>query len=381
MLFLRSLLVALPFLGAALATPIASSRTAAVKRDDAAATYFHKGHDLSSVGLNDDVYYDSANNWEARPVEDILKEGGATTVRLRLWVADNGLYNLTYTLDLAKRFVNAGNKFYLDFHFSDNWTDPVKNVAPASWRTDLPGASAAIRSYVKDTLVAFHEAGVDPDIVSLGNEIRNGMAWPLGRVDPDLTGAAGSANYTDFATIWASARQGVRDAVTLGTGSPEVMIHIDNGWDKALQERWFANLVGTGIVSVDDFDIQGFSFYPFYTPHATIAALEDNLNNLAAIYGKKLMVAETNWPVVCDGKYVPMPKLSEPSIPVSVAGQRTWMDRVLNVLYNVKGGAGVFYWEPTWLENGALGSACEDNLLFDPNGNSRDSTWMYHNSD
>jgi arabinogalactan endo-1,4-beta-galactosidase len=43
-----------------------------------------------------------------------------------------------------------------------------------------------LRNYVQDTLIAFRQAGVDLTIVALGNEIRDGMLWPIGRVDVDI---------------------------------------------------------------------------------------------------------------------------------------------------------------------------------------------------
>lgn len=79
-------------------------------------------------------------------------------------------------------------------------------------------------------MVAFKQGGVNLDIVSLGNEIRNGMLWPIAEVDPWLEPvSARVANFTQFAEIWASARQGVTDAVKAGVKKPQVMIHIDDG--------------------------------------------------------------------------------------------------------------------------------------------------------
>ena len=77
------------------------------------------------------------------------------------------------------------------------------------------------------------------------------------------------------------------------------------------------------------------------------------------------MVVETDWPVVCDGKYDPIPQLSEP-FPVSVQGQEEWVNGTIQVVKNVPNGLGqgVFYWEPAWLNNTGLGSACEDAILF-----------------
>ena len=133
-----------------------------------------------------------------------------------------------------------------------------------------------------------------------------------------------------------------------------------------LQTTWFGALTKTGLVSTADWDVFGFSFYPFYGSGATWTALLNSMNTLADKYGKPMMVVETDWPVICDGKYNPIPAFSEPQIPVSVEGQLEWTRNTTATVKKVKNGlgAGVFYWEPTWLNNTGLGSACEDAILF-----------------
>jgi arabinogalactan endo-1,4-beta-galactosidase len=54
-------------------------------REDA-ATFFYKGHDLSSLKLCEDsgsTFVDTARGNRTRPAEDILGDGGMSTVRLR----------------------------------------------------------------------------------------------------------------------------------------------------------------------------------------------------------------------------------------------------------------------------------------------------------
>jgi arabinogalactan endo-1,4-beta-galactosidase len=93
--------------------------------------------------------------------------------------------------------------------------------------------------------------------------------------------------------------------------------------------------------------------------------------------------------------------LSVTDIPVSVAGQQTWIQDIKNLLDSVGGGGkalGIVYWEPGWLDSPALGSACavssprllslsllvlinihsqKDNLLFDKTGKARDSVNIF----
>ena len=71
---------------------------------------------------------------------------------------------------------------------------------------------------------------------------------------------------------------------------------------------------------------------------------------------------ETNWPTAC-----PSPKFAFPSdtksIPFSAAGQSTWLKNVA-----AAGGSGLFYWEPAWVDNAALGSSCSNNAMFEYGG-------------
>lgn len=291
-------------------------------------------------------------------------------------------YGLNYTLPLAKRFFDKGYKIYLDYRksthnlnmhmvlmslvdFSDYWADPSKQATPVEWPTSLDPLASTLRNYVSSTMRNFSDAGVDLSLVSLGNEIRRGMLWPLGQVDVDLEPASARvANYSNFATLWAAARNGVRDAVAAGVCQPQVMIHIDDGWNLTLQETWFSSLTATNKVKTSDWDVFGFSFYPFYGTAATLANLQTSLNTLANKYNKPLHVVETDWPDQCSGPSAPA--LSEPSVPVSVAGQTEWVHDIVSVVKGVPRGLGqgVNYWEPAWLNNTGLGSACQDTILF-----------------
>ena len=307
----------------------------------------------------------------------------------RLWVNPiGGIYGLNYTVNLAQHLYQKGYNIYLDYHFSDSWADPGKQIIPAAWPQDFADLSSTLQAYVSDTLYAFHTAGVDLAMVSLGNEIRAGMLWPTGYVNVTIQPAAARAqNFTNLATLYKAARDGVDDAVERGATRPEyVLIHIDNGWDLALQQAWFAALTGSGIVSTDDWDLFGVSFYPFYGTQATLHNLSNTLNTLAEQYGKPLHVVETDWPAICSGPQAP--PLSDTSVPVSAMGQTTWVQDIISVLDAVPNGLGqgLHYWEPAWLNNTGLGSACQDNVLFAGEyinatqtiGYSRTSVDMFH---
>jgi arabinogalactan endo-1,4-beta-galactosidase len=58
------------------------------------------------------------------------------------------------------------------------------------------------------------------------------------------------------------------------------------------------------------------------------------------------MVVETDWAESCSGV-----TMSEPSIPISVAGQQTWVNDIKTVVAGLTGshGIGICYWEPGWV--------------------------------
>ncbi|KAG1696408.1 hypothetical protein DVH05_018540 [Phytophthora capsici] len=312
------------------------------------------GHDLSSVAL---METDKGAHWldtdgNATTIESIFTVGGMDAVRLRIWT--DGEYDLNYTLALAQRFSKAGFKIYLDMHFSDTWADPHHQNIPAAWdNSSVATLAADLQTYVTETLQAFTDGGIDLDILSLGNEITIGFLWPVGKLT--------TGDFNDFATLWKAARQGVTDAVAAGTNKPEIMIHVDNGWNYTYVSDFFTGLFANGTVTPDDVDSFGFSFYPFYGVEATIDALNSSLTQVAKDYNKPLYVAETNWPVACDGVAL------SADYPVSAEGQVQWVNAIKDVLEGLPNGlgSGIYYWEPAYISVASLGSSCQSALLFD----------------
>ncbi|CAN8105974.1 unnamed protein product [Discula destructiva] len=373
-------------------------------------SFFYKSHDLSSLRVLENgggaVYYDTARGNVSRPIEDILRDGGMNAIKLRLFVDptgdDAGKYDLPGTIEVAKRFVSgAGFRLILNTHLSDTWGDPGRQTIPRAWPTDLEGLSATLRKYMSDTLTAFCDAGVAPDIVTIGNEISRGMLWPVGRFDPwEQPIENRTRTMASFARLYKAARLGIDDAVAApgSNGSckavPEVSMHLDAGWDTELYANIYSGMFNnTDILSTDDLDVFGLTLYPFYGNAGTFANLRRTSEYLINTYGKKIHVLETDWPVDCDGTYLPAgrspPVLSELSIPVSAQGQLQWIGNITEVMRSLPNGLGqgVSYWEGGWLNFSTSGiGGCDDLLLFDQayqntapnfNGYSRESVNMF----
>ncbi|KAI0016076.1 family 53 glycosyl hydrolase [Xylariomycetidae sp. FL0641] len=316
----------------------------------AALTY--KGVDWSSVQVEEDsgILYTTTDG-TTEPLESILAASGVNTLRQRVWVNPaDGNYGLDYNLALAKRAQAAGLDLYIDLFYTDSWADPSQQPIPSGWPEDVDDLAYTVYNYTLDVANAFADAGISPTIMSVGNEIRAGLLWPTGDYD----------HFYNMAQLLHSGAWGIKDS-NLAT-QPAIMLHLDNGWDWDTQEWFYSSVLAEGPLETSDFDMMGVSYYPFYNEEATLSNLQTTLSNMASTWGKQIVVAETNWPTSC-----PSPEYAFPSdltdIPYSAEGQTTFIQRVAEVVEGV-GGVGLFYWEPAWVDNQALGSSCESNTMF-----------------
>ncbi len=203
--------------------------------------------------------------------------------------------------------------------------------------------------------------------VQVGNEINDGLLWPVGRISVN--------GINPVSQLLNSAINGAKSVA-----SPKILIHLANAWDWSDISWFFKNVYIQGALSADKVDIIGLSFYPFYDSRATLSTLTSSLTNTANTFGKPIVIAETNWPVSCPGG-----SLSEKSIPISSAGQSSWVWNIEQVLNELPNGLGqgicmchvlpaylvhradslsqTVYWEPGWIGNANLGSACAVSLL------------------
>ncbi|KAJ5947094.1 arabinogalactan endo-1-4-beta-galactosidase A [Penicillium verhagenii] len=313
-----------------------------------------RGADISSLLVEEEAGYTYKNAAGTTEKLEVIAAGvGINSIRQRIWVdPTDGTYDLAYNIELATRVQAAGMGTYLDLHLSDTWASPSEQTVPTGWSTtDIDTLTWQLYNYTLLVCNTFAENDLTVDIISIGNEIRAGLLWPLGE----------TPNYDNIASLLHSGAWGVKDS-NLAT-TPKIMIHLDNGWDWAEQEYFYNEVLAstTDLVSTD-FDYMGISYYPFYSSSATLTALETSMKDMYAAYGKDIVIVETNWPVSC-----PDPEYAFPSgltsIPFSVAGQETFLTELATVVEAVTGGLGIYYWEPAWINNADLGSSCANNLL------------------
>ena len=213
---------------------------------------------------------------------EILKDHGFNYVRLRIFndpSADSGyspkkgFCDLQHTLQMATRIKKAGLKLLLDFHYSDTWADPGKQLKPAAWKGfSFPDLTKALHDYTKKVMLALQQQNTLPDMVQVGNEINHGIVWPDGRVN----------NLDSLSQLLKSGISAIKEVAP----STIIMLHIALGGQHD-ESVWFIdNMLARGV----QFDVIGESYYPKW--HGTLDDLKNNLTSLAKRYQQDIIVVE-----------------------------------------------------------------------------------------
>jgi arabinogalactan endo-1,4-beta-galactosidase len=310
----------------------------------------------------------------------ILNNHGLNYVRLRLWVnPPAGYSDLASDLRMARRIKAAGDKLYLDIHYSDFWADPTHQDIPAAWQgQNLGQLTTTVQNYTAQVIGAFAAQGTPVDMVSIGNEIRNGILWPVGEVN-----WSANTGWGNLATLLKAGVAGARSANPRGH-KLLVMLHFDEGGNSADSERFYDNMVSEGV----PFDVIGLSYYPFF--HGPLADMKANVDALALRYDKPIVIAESQYPWTLangdsTGNFVWESSQVSDGYPATPGGQLSFYSDMLSILAQVPHGLGqgLFYWEPEWIpgvgwEPGA-GSPNDNLTLFSFTGQALPSVGLFQN--
>ena len=267
----------------------------------------------------------------------ILADAGINWIRVRVWNDPydeeghgfgGGNCDAKRAGEIGKMAAQYGMKLLVDFHYSDFWADPGKQMTPRAWaKMDLSGKKKAIGKFTEESLKEIQEAGADIGMVQIGNEINNGMA--------------GEAVKKEVADLLQAASQSVRKVT-----DAKVAVHFTEISEPEKLSRWAEILEECRV----DYDVFGLSYYMYW--HGGVKDLEKVMRDLKKQTGKDVCVLETSYPWTLedgDGSGNSVGDMTLPGdYPASVQGQADAVRDVCAAAADA-GGLGVFYWEIAWV--------------------------------
>lgn len=296
-----------------------------------------------------------------KPVDPfvLMHEAGGNIMRVRLW-NDPKWTRYSTRADVEKtirRARAAGLQVLLDFHYSDDWADGDKQIAPAAWANlDNEAQAKAIYSFTREVLADLGSKGLLPEMVQVGNE-----------TNPELmVGPKKTINWENNAPLLKAGLQAVRDEAKAQNKPILSMLHIAQPENA---EPWFAAAKKAGVT---DYDIIGLSYYSKWSQEP-MAGLAATMRRLKADYGKPVIVVETAYAYTQDSGDDSVnllgPDSLVPGYPATPDGQRRYMIDLTQTVVDA-GGIGVVYWAPDWVSTNCktrwgTGSSWENATWFD----------------
>ena len=311
-------------------------------------------------------YYDGKK--EVNPLE-LLRSNGVDYMRIRLWVNPYdesgasykaGNCDLNNFLKLSKLALNLGYNILLDFHYSDFWADPGKQFIPKDWvNLSKEELIKKVYDYTFETLNVIKASGIEISMIQIGNEITNGILWPIGKID--------RINHIyNYETLASLLKAGLKASSVVFPNALR-MLHLEKSYDHEVYDEFFSNMEKYNV----EYEIIGASYYPYW--HGTFKELFDNLKKCEKKYKKKIVIAEVSYAFTLDdyeegeNSLVINPKVIEEcnknkmgvNYPFTQDGQKEFIKDFLKECLN-NNIYGVFYWEPLWIPG--------DDICFASNG-------------
>lgn len=293
------------------------------------------------------AYYDfEGNELDDAGFFQLLADCGMDYVRVRVWndpydAQGNGYGGGNSDLDKAvtigKWATDAGMRVLIDFHYSDFWADPAKQQTPKAWANySLEQKAQELNTYTKESLHTLLDAGVDVGMVQIGNETNGKFC--------------GESDWEAMCTLFTAGSSAVREVSEDAGQNMQVALHFAN----PETEGRYADYAGQLAAYAVDYDVFASSYYPYW--HGTTENLTKVLSEVASVYGKKVMVAETSWATTLadgDGHGNTVREGNNDknlSYPISVQGQALELRALVQAVADIgENGIGVFYWEPAWI--------------------------------
>ncbi len=307
------------------------------------------GMDVSSVLAEEKSgvkYYDFDGN--ERDLFAILAENGINTIRVRVWNDPydeqgrgfgGGNCDIAAAEEIGRRATANGMRLLVDFHYSDFWADPGKQMVPRAWKgMEIEEKTEAVYQFTRDCLLRLKEAGVDVAMVQTGNETNGALC--------------GEKTWMNIAYLMDAGARATREVY------PEALValHFANP-ENADSYRTYARKMDyyeqNGLIH---YDVFATSYYPYW--HGTLDNLSAVLTEIAETYGKKVMVMETSYAFTEEdtdfsGNTIGGGGGIVKDYPFTVQGQANSIRNITDTVVNrTPAGIGVVYWEGAWITVG-----------------------------
>ncbi len=307
---------------------------------------FLYGVDISTllVQENSGVVYYSEDGSEA-DIMKTLRENGVNSVRIRVWndpYDENGNgygggnNDVDTAIAIGRRASAYGMSVLIDFHCSDFWADPSKQMEPKAWRDmGVTDKEKELYDYVYTSLQKMIEQHVNVTMVQIGNET--------------TTGICGETSWPFMAKLYRAGANAVRDVAAATGQDMKVAVHFTNP-ETQDNYRDFAKKLAEFNV---DYDVFASSWYPYW--HGTAEKLSEILAEIANTYDKDVCVVEVSYAYTYDdgdnfGNTIAEDTSASFPYAISPQGQADCIRDAANAVAACgKHGLGVYYWEPAWI--------------------------------
>ena len=305
------------------------------------------GMDVSSVLAEEASgvkYYDFDGN-EA-DLFRILADSGITHIRVRVWNNPfddqgrgfgGGNCDAAAAAEIGRRAAACGLKLIVDFHYSDFWADPGKQMVPRAWKgMETEEKTEAVYRYTLESLNRMKEAGADVAMVQTGNETNGAMC--------------GEKTWMNIAFLMDAGARATREVY------PEALValHFANPENPDSYRTYAKKMDYYEKNGLIHYDVFATSYYPFW--HGTLENLSMILTEISETYGKKVMVMETSYPYTTEDTDFSGNTAGSGTAgdyPFSVQGQANSVRDITDTVVNgTPAGIGVVYWEGAWIAVG-----------------------------
>ena len=312
---------------------------------------FILGMDVSSVIAEERSgvrYYDF--DGAEKDLFQILAANGVTHIRVRVWndpydEAGHGFgggnNDIATALEIGERATAAGMQLIVDFHYSDFWADPGKQMVPRAWAgLTIEEKTEALYAYTRDSLEQLKKAGVKVAMVQVGNETNGALC--------------GEKTWMNITGLMAAGARAVREVY------PKALVAVHFA-DPEVPDSYATFAKKLDYYSLD-YDVFASSYYPYW--HGTLENLTAVLTDIHETYGKSVMVMETSYAYTGEdtdfsGNTIGDGSSVQKDWPYTVQGQANAVRSVIDTVARIPGGIGVCYWEGAWITVG--GSSWEEN--------------------